>query len=147
MTKLVLCPHFTAHVKDTANTERVAVVCAVCGPKNWIAHPGDEDDPFESAGWLEYAQHARETLEPMVKDSAVAMSLYTGEIDPKMALETGYMIMLDKPIITVVSHGMKVPNKLAVVSDEIVEGEIDDPDFQVRFKAAIDRVTAKLNNK
>jgi nucleoside 2-deoxyribosyltransferase len=147
VTKLVLCPHFTAHVKDTTTTERVAVVCAVCGPKNWIAHPGDEDDPFESAGWLEYAQHARETLEPMVKDSAVAMSLYTGKIDPKMALETGYMIMLDKPIIAVVSHGMKVPNKLAMVSDEIVEGEITDPDFQERLAAAISRVTAALKER
>jgi hypothetical protein len=131
-------------VKDTTHTERVAVVCSVCGPKNWIAHPGDEDDPFESAGWLEYAQHARDTLEPMVRDSAVTMSLYTGKIDPKMAMETGYMIMLDKPIIAVITPGTPVPAKLVTVADEIVEGEVTDPDFEGRLHAAMDRVTQRL---
>ena len=72
------------------------------------------------------------------------MSLYTGKIDPKMALETGYMIMLDKPIITVVTPGSPVPNKLAMVSDEIVEGDIGDPDFQERMQAAITRVTERI---
>lgn len=146
MTKLVLCPHFTAHVKDTTNTERVAVVCSVCGPKNWIAHPGDEDDPFESAGFLEYAEHVRRELIPMIKDSAVTMSLVPnkGGVDVKMATELGYMIMLDKPIISVVTPGTPVPGKLVAVSDEIVEGEVTDPDFQGRLHAAMDRVTQRL---
>lgn len=89
------------------------------------------------------ARRARETLEPMVRDSAVAMSIYTGKIDPKMALETGYMILLDKPIIAIVTPGAKVPAKLAMVADEIVEGEIGDPDFQARMMAAMDRVAAR----
>jgi hypothetical protein len=102
------------------------------------------DDLWDDPGWKRYAQHARETLEPMVRDSAVAMSLYNGKIDPKMAIETGYMILLDKPIIAVVSPGAKVPRKLALVADEIVEGELDDPDFADRMHAAIKRVTDRL---
>jgi hypothetical protein len=66
-------------------------------------------------------------------------------LDVKFAVELGFMVMLDKPIIAVVSPGSKVPLKLAKVADEIVEGDIGDPDFQERFHAAIDRVTAKLN--
>lgn len=101
-------------------------------------------DPFDTPEFREYAAYARAELEPMVRDSFVCMSLYTGKVDPKMAMETGYMILLDKPIIAVVSPGAKVPNKLAMIADEIVEGEIGDPDFADRMKAAIDRVKEKL---
>lgn len=105
---------------------------------------GDRDsDPFDDPAWLEYAQQAREKLEPMVKDSAIAMSVYSGKIDPKMAIELGYMIMLDKPIIAVVTPGVKVPNKLAVVADEIVELALDDPSFAQRLQDAMTRVMAK----
>lgn len=100
-------------------------------------------NPFDDPGWLEYAQHAREKLEPMVKDSSIAMSVYSGEIDPKMAIELGYMVMLDKPIIAVVTPGVKVPDKLVKVADEIVELSLDDPTFQERIMAAMDRVMAK----
>lgn len=106
--------------------------------------PLQPDDPYDDPGWRRYARHAREKLEPMVADSAVCMSLYTGKADPKMAIETGYMILLDKPIIAVVTPGAKVPLKLAKVADEIVEGDIGDPDFQERMQAAIDRVMRKL---
>jgi nucleoside 2-deoxyribosyltransferase len=146
VTKLVLCPHFTAHVKDITATERVAVVCSVCGPKNWIAHPGEGDDPFESAGFLEYAEHVRRELIPMIEDSAVTMSLVPNgnKVDVKFAVELGYMIMLDKPIIAVVHAGCTPPAKLIAVSDELVEGEVTDPDFQGRLTAAMDRVTQRL---
>jgi nucleoside 2-deoxyribosyltransferase len=146
MTKLVLCPHFTAHVKDTKATERVIVVCAVCGPKSWIAHPGEGDDPFRGADFLEYAERVRTELIPMVDDSAVTVSLVPRDNKPdvKFATELGFMIMLDKPIIAVVDAGQKPPAKLIGVADEIVEGRIDDPDFQDRFKAAMDRVTQRV---
>jgi hypothetical protein len=107
----------------------------------------NKDDPFDDPGWQEYAAQARETLEPMVKDSAVCMSLYTGKVDPKMAMETGYMILHDKPIIAIVTRGAKVPLKFAKVCDEIVEGEITDPDFQERMVAAMDRVMKRLAKK
>ena len=98
------------------------------------------DDPFDSPEWKEMARAAREELSPMVESSAVAVSLYDGTIDPKMAIETGYMILLDKPIIAIVSPGAKVPNKLVLVADEIIEGNLGDPTLQDRLRAAIARV-------
>ena len=98
------------------------------------------EDLFGTPEWKDLAQDARERLEPMMRDSAVACSIYTGKVDPKMALETGYMIMLDKPIIVLVKPGMKVPLKLARVADEIVEGELSDPTLSDRLKAAMERV-------
>jgi nucleoside 2-deoxyribosyltransferase len=104
------------------------------------------DDPFETPEFKAYAKHVRDTLIPMITDSAVTMSIVPGDNKPdvKFAVELGFMIMLDKPIIAIVSRDAKVPLKLAKVADEIVEGEIDDPDFQGRMTAAIDRVMKKL---
>lgn len=108
------------------------------------------DDPFQDPQWLEYADHIRKELIPMIQDSAITMSLVPGDgqvCDPKFAVELGYMIMLDKPIIAIVNPGAKVPPKLTLVADEIVEGDINDPDFQDRLHAAIDRVQAKLKGE
>jgi hypothetical protein len=64
MTKLVLCPHFVAHVKSTDTTESVPVVCTECGPKRWHATPTDEKDGSVDPDFLAYAQHVREELIP-----------------------------------------------------------------------------------
>ena len=97
------------------------------------------DNPFESPEWLQLAAAARESLEPIVRDSAVAISLYSGSVDPKLALELGYMVLLDKPIIAVVSPGAKAPAKLIAVADEILELAPDDPSFAERLTAVARR--------
>jgi hypothetical protein len=89
----------------------------------------EEHDPFKDPQWLSYADHVRNELIPKIRESAVTMSMVTGsEPDPKMAMETGYMILLDKPIITVVTPGASVPAKLALVSDAIVRADLDKPE-------------------
>lgn len=105
---------------------------------------GDSDsDPFDDPAWQRYAKHARDELAPMIKDSAITMSVFSGKIDPKMAIELGYMVLLDKPIIAVVTPGAEVPGKLAIVADEIVELAIDDPSFATRLQDAMTRVMTK----
>jgi nucleoside 2-deoxyribosyltransferase len=106
-------------------------------------------DPFDSKEFRRYAERVRRELIPMIKESAVTLSLVPpdGEVDVKFAVELGFMIMLDKPIIAVVSSGRKVPLKLVKVADEIVEGDVGDPGFEERFKAAIDRVRTRLGAK
>jgi hypothetical protein len=58
----------------------------------------------------------------------------------KFAVELGFSIMLDKPIIAVVAPGTQVPGKLVAVADEIVEGVPGQPGFEERFHAALARV-------
>lgn len=90
-------------------------------------------DPFQDPQWLAYAERARRELIPMIKGSAVTMAMVSGsDPEPRQAMETGYMILLDKPIITVVTPGAKVPNKLAMVSDAIVEADFDKPEEMAR---------------
>lgn len=148
--KLTLCPHFVAHVKSLDTMNRVTVVCSECGPKSWTALVGAQDDPWQDPGWLSYAEHVRKELIPMVEDSAVCLSLVPEEdwkVDVKMATEMGYMMLLDKPIIAIVTPGTRVPNKLALVADDIVEGLPGDPGFEDRFHTAMSRVTKRLNLK
>lgn len=98
------------------------------------------DDPFDDPEWQRYAQQAREGLEPQVRDSAVGVSLFNGTVDPKIAIETGYMVLLDKPIILVVTPGVKVPDKMARIADVILEGQLGDPDLPGRIQEAIMQV-------
>jgi hypothetical protein len=150
MTKLVLCPHFTAHIKTTDFTESVTVVCDVCGPNTWRARPGNRPvDWSQDPGFQEYAQHVRDELIPMIKDSAVALSLVPpdGIPDVKFAVELGYMIMLDKPVISILRPGAAPSKKLSAITDEFVEGEMDDPDFQQRLMAAMSRVRSKIDTE
>ena len=96
-------------------------------------------DPFEDPAWLDYARQAKENLVPMIRDSAVAVSIVSDKLDPKLAIETGYMILMDKPIILAVTPGSKIPSKLALVADEIVEVDLNDPSFSDRLREAIER--------
>jgi nucleoside 2-deoxyribosyltransferase len=95
---------------------------------DWSQHP-------EAKAFL--ARAARD-LPRLMGDSAVLVSLLpTGETDPKFAVELGYMILMDKPIVAVVRPGAKVPPKLAMIADHIVEWNDDDPQALARRLAEI----------
>lgn len=115
-------------------------------PSDWKKEAEDFESPWDDPGWQHYAEHARAELKPMIEGSAIAMAFVPDqEPDPRYCCELGYMVMLDKPIIAVVEAGVKVPDKLVKICDEIVEaGQIGDPAFEQRMKDAIARVQAKL---
>lgn len=73
----------------------------------------------------DFLAEAEANLAPKVADSHVTLAIWDGKVDPKIAIEMGYMVLLDKPIIAVVRPGVKVPAKLAKVVDRFVE--CDDP--------------------
>lgn len=78
-------------------------------------------DP-EARPWIE---HVESELIPKLRDSAASLSIIPeGEPDVKFSVELGLSIMLDKPIIAVVKPGTKIPSKLALVADHIIEGDI-----------------------
>jgi hypothetical protein len=72
-----------------------------------------------------FESHVREHVLPAMDASAVIMSLVPeGDPDIKYAVELGLSIMLDKPIIAVVTPGTRVPGKLVKVADVILEGDM-----------------------
>lgn len=85
----------------------------------------------------EFQKVVNEGLVPKLKQSAVCISLMPPEgmeLDAKFCVELGAMIMLDKPIITLVTPGEKVPPKLALISDHIVEADLRTNEGQKTFQ-------------
>lgn len=103
------------------------------------------DQWWDNPEFRAYAARCREKLQPMVEQSHISVALVppNGEVDVKLAVELGYMILLDKPIIAVIPPGTPVPLKLAKVADEIVEGDLRDPTMPARLREAVDRLAKK----
>lgn len=102
------------------------------------------EDPFESEEFKDYAERVRNDLIPKIKDSAVTIALISGsKPDVKQAVELGFMVLLDKPIIAVVVPGSTVPRNLIKVADAIIEGDLDSQNTAERISTAMQEVMAQ----
>lgn len=109
-----------------------------------IDGPTDADDEGERDEWLD---RANRELRPLVDGSAFTIALHGGgEPDAKQAVELGFMILLDKPVILAVTPGATVPDHLARVADEIVEISPGVVDEQQPLLDAISRIEARLRD-
>jgi hypothetical protein len=85
----------------------------------------------------EFQRVVNEGLVPKLKESATCVTILPPEgyeLDAKFCVELGAMIMLDKPIIAVVTPGESVPPKLALVADHVVYADLKTDDGQEIFK-------------
>jgi hypothetical protein len=88
-------------------------------------------DPWNDSQAQEFITHVRAELVPMIDQSQFFVTLTPSdpdEIDVKFSVELGVAIMLDKPIIAVISPGSKMPPKLALVADHIIDVDLRSPD-------------------
>lgn len=87
------------------------------------------DDTWSNPDVAAFLQDARENMVPKLEASAVSVSLLSEAalMDPKFAIELGYSVLLGKPIVVAVSPGVKVPEKLVLVADHIIEADITTP--------------------
>ena len=105
-------------------------------------------DPFHGPEWEQFVGHVKDKLLPMLDESAITVSLCPpeGHVDVKFAVELGFMIMLNKPILAVVPPGTPVPPKLALVADHIVEVDLTQPDGPAKFIEALAVMDERLEN-
>lgn len=90
---------------------------------------------------LEWETHVRETLIPMIAGSAATISLVPrGDTDVKFAVELGFTLMLDKPLILIVAPGVTVPKRLRRAADAVVVGEVQHPRTQERIRQVLKQV-------
>ena len=107
--------------------------------------PGRPADPYDDPAWAAYAQHVLDELLPKMRDSAVVVSLVpAGPADVKFAVELGFSIMLDKPIIAVVTSGVQIPAKLARVTDAVVEGDLDSDAGRASLRDRLEETLTRL---
>jgi hypothetical protein len=93
--------------------------------------------------WLEFVDHVRRETMEGIAGSGVVVSLAPGpgaEGDVKYAVELGLSIMLDKPLLVVVTPGVEVPPKLRAVADEVVEADVDLEQGQRAVAEALKRI-------
>lgn len=84
-------------------------------------------DPWNDPEAREFITHVRSELVPMIDQSQFFICLTPSdpdEVDVKFSVELGVSIMLDKPIIAVVSPGSKMPPKLALIADHIIDVDL-----------------------
>ncbi|MCL1871927.1 MAG: hypothetical protein FWF90_16145 [Promicromonosporaceae bacterium] len=101
---------------------------------------GDIFDDPEARAWM---KRADDELKPMIQDSAFTVQIVSGvEPDAKIAVELGFMILLDKPIILAVIPGTPVLPKLAAIADAIVEFDpADSEGTNRRLTEAMERLS------
>jgi len=85
-----------------------------------------------------FARRVRSDLIPKIENSAMTVSLVMeGEPDVKFAIELGFTIMVDKPLVAVVPAGRPIPEKLAHVVDLFIEDPGDPKILAERIKEAM----------
>ena len=109
--------------------------------KDWLEELDDE----QRAEWETFVKHAREETLRAMDDSAFVMSLIPHEPDVKFAVELGFAIMLDKPILAVAMPGADVPPKLRLVADEVIEADVDVEAGRQRVAQAIERFGEEIS--
>jgi len=93
------------------------------------------DDP-DAKEWLEDA--ARDMI-PKMKSSALSVTIFSGKVDPKLCVELGAAILLDKPIILLATEDAVIPRSLEKIAAEIVRGSALNETTRTKMMAAISR--------
>jgi hypothetical protein len=99
-----------------------------------------ERDPWNTPGAAAWLAHVKHQVLPMIKDSGIYTVLMPEEPDIKVAVELGLMMYYDKPIIIIiVPPGRKVPAKLRLVADHVVEADVTTPEGRKAMQAVLGR--------
>jgi nucleoside 2-deoxyribosyltransferase len=101
-------------------------------------HP---EDVWSDPGVRAFLKQAQTELLPMIKDSAVTAMIAPGDPDAKVAVELGFTILLDKPLIVLVPPDREVPERLRRAADAIVSYDPDNMEAaQGDISAALTRL-------
>lgn len=109
-------------------------------------------DPVEvtEVTFEEYLGHARNDMAPKMASSAFVVSINPGakpeDIDPKIAIETGYAVLLGKPILVVNTEGRELNPGLARLARKVVSltEPIDTMASQMQMQAAIEEMLREV---
>ena len=86
------------------------------GKKDWA----------DSKEFRRFAQDWIKRVLPNMKDSAMVMTIAPngGEADVKMAVEIGFAILLDKPLIVVAPPGRHMAERLLRIADHVITEDV-----------------------
>lgn len=109
------------------------------------------EDGLDGAEFLEWAERIRTELVPKIEGSSATVSILptSGELDVQFAVELGLSILLDKPIIALVTPGSKAPAKLMQVADRIIEVDLtnDYAGARARIVEALEEILPAIRER
>ena len=110
---------------------------------DWLDSLSDD----ERREWDAFVERFRRDALQKIDSSAFVMSLVPDaeRLDVKFALELGTAIMLDKPLIAVVTPGTVVPDKLGEVADVVVFADVDTEEGREEIARAIRELAEELS--
>jgi len=80
----------------------------------------NRDELFNDPDYLAWEQDVLESLVPKLETSEIVATIYTGGHDVKLAVELGFAVLMDKPIIILAQEGVVVPETLTRIARVIV---------------------------
>jgi len=103
-------------------------------------------DPYDDPGYRAWARSVIDQLVPKLQSCNYMVSVLNEPADdedpdivsPKFCVELGVSIMLGKPLIVGIFPGWKIPAKLAMIADRIIETDHENmADFAERLRLAM----------
>ena len=94
-------------------------------------------DPWNDPRTQAYLRRAQRELLPMIKGTAITMAIAPDEPDAKSAIELGFSILLDKPLIVIAPVGRIVPLRLKRAADAVIFGSPGDPEVVEQLREAM----------
>lgn len=76
--------------------------------------------------WDAFVEDVNQQLLSKLGKSHIVASMWDGTYDVKSAVELGFSIFMDKPIVLLVDAQAEIPPKLARVADLIIDMTADD---------------------
>ena len=75
----------------------------------------------------EYMERFRKEVAPMIANSALVTVIAPKDktADIKIALEVGYSILLEKPLIVIKAKDRFVSPRLLAIADKVIEGDVE----------------------
>lgn len=100
-----------------------------------------EKDVLDEPQVKAFLERFRSHVLPRIKASDLTVTIVSHDPDPKMCLEVGAAVLLDKPILVVALDAAKIPPTLRKVATSIVVvSDLNDETDKARLQEAISRV-------
>lgn len=97
-------------------------------------------DPFEDPEFKAWLKRAKEEMFPKMKESALSVTIFNSEPDPKLCIEVGAAVLFDKPLIILAPNGAKLPANLKRLASAIIFGSPSEESTIRELNAAVTRV-------
>jgi hypothetical protein len=94
--------------------------------------------------WQEWSGKILAESVPQMERSRASMILYSGTHEPKQAIEIGFAILMNKPIVLVHMPGVEPPWKLKKIANYVIECDNTTEEGKAEFSRKFQRIMRSI---